>query len=150
MLRASPNTLPAAQGHSLSPLVKDTALILTRRAGQACSACHSIGFRAVSRFTAVVRESPLPLGFLFLDAHGNRRMFLPHGGNMLPMPRSMFPVSKVDKLRMPRRCQPVNDRRKAVWPSPLSDTDDSDSHTALGRIAPRHLRHVLVKGVNMP
>ena len=27
---------------------------------------------------------------------------------MLPMPRSVFPVSKVDKLRMPRRCQPVN------------------------------------------
>ena len=68
------------QGHSLSPLVKDTALILTRRAGHECSACHSIGFRAVSRFTAVVRESPLPLGFLFLDAHGNRRMFLPMAG----------------------------------------------------------------------
>ena len=36
--RASPTTLPADQGHSLSPLVKDTALILTRRAGQVCSA----------------------------------------------------------------------------------------------------------------
>ena len=54
--------------------------ILTRRAGQVCSACHSIGFRAVSRFTAVVRESPLPLCLLFLDAHGNRRMFLPMAG----------------------------------------------------------------------
>ena len=63
-----------------SPLVKDTALILTRRAGQVCSACHSIGFRAVSRSTAVVRESPLPLCLLFLDAHGNRRMFLPVAG----------------------------------------------------------------------
>ena len=28
------------------------------------------------------------------------------GGNMLPMPWSVFPVSMVDKLRMPRRCQP--------------------------------------------
>ena len=78
--RASPTTLPADQGYSLFPLVKDTALILTRRAGQVCSACHSIGFRAVSRFTAVVRESPLPLCLLFLDAHGNRRMFLPVAG----------------------------------------------------------------------
>ena len=78
--RASPTTLPAGQGHSLSPLVKGTVLILTRRAGQVCTACHSIGFRAVSRFTAVVRESPLPLCLLFLDAHGNRRMFLPVAG----------------------------------------------------------------------
>ena len=78
--RAGPTTLPAGQGHSLSPLVKDTALILTRRAGYICSACHFIGFRAVSRFTAVVRESPLPLCLLFLDAHGNRRMFLPVAG----------------------------------------------------------------------
>ena len=27
---------------------------------------------------------------------------------MLPMSWSVFPVSMVDKLRMPRRCQPVN------------------------------------------
>ena len=27
---------------------------------------------------------------------------------MLPMPWSVFPISKVDKLKMPRRCQPVN------------------------------------------
>ena len=106
--RASPTTLPADQGHSLSPLVKDTALILTRRAGQVCSACHSIGFRTVSRFTAVVRESPLPLCLLFLDAHDNRRMFLPVAGICCRCRGVCFLVSIVDKLRMPRRCQPVN------------------------------------------
>ena len=34
--------------------------------------------------------------------------------------------------------------------SGVAVTVHSDSHTALGRIAPRHLRHVLVMGVNMP
>ena len=53
---ASPTTLPAGQGHSLSPLVKDTALILTRRAGQGCSAVTPSDFgRSVMWLT---RESP--------------------------------------------------------------------------------------------
>ena len=49
--------------------------------GRAYLLCLSLNrIRAVSRFTAVVRESPLSLGLLFLDAHGNRRMFLPVAG----------------------------------------------------------------------
>ena len=49
--------------------------------GRAYLLCLSLNrIRAVSRFTAVVRESPLPLCLLFLDAHGNRRMFLPVAG----------------------------------------------------------------------
>ena len=79
-VEGQPHHTPRGPGTLSFPLVKDTALILTRRAGQVCSACHSIGFRAVSRFTAVVRESPLPLCLLFLDAHCNRRMSLPMAG----------------------------------------------------------------------
>ena len=49
--------------------------------GRAYLLCLSLNrIRAVSRFTAVVRESPLPLGLLLFDAHGNRRMFLPVAG----------------------------------------------------------------------
>ena len=61
-----------------SPRAKDTPFPLGESHRVLCR--HSIGFRAVSRFTAVVRESPLPLCLLFLDAHGNRRMFLPVAG----------------------------------------------------------------------
>jgi hypothetical protein len=40
---------------------------------------------------------------------------------MLPMPWSVFPVPKVDKLRMPWRCQPVNQAVPNVFFSlPLS------------------------------
>ena len=55
-----PGTLPFpfGEGHRAHPHTTGRA--------QVCSACHSIGFRAVSRFTAVVRESPLPLCLLFL------------------------------------------------------------------------------------
>ena len=75
-----PHHTPRGLGTRQTALATDTALILTRRSGHVCSACHSIGFRAVSRFTAVVRESSLPLCLLFLDGHGNRRMFLPVAG----------------------------------------------------------------------
>jgi hypothetical protein len=79
-VEGQPHHTPRGPGTLPFPLVKDTALILTRRAGQVCSACHSIRFRAVSRFTVVVRESPFPLCLLFLDTHGNRKMFLPMAG----------------------------------------------------------------------
>ena len=68
-----PGTLPFPFGerHRAHPHTTGRASLLCR---------HSIGFRAVSRFTAVVRESSLPLCLLFLDGHGNRRMFLPVAG----------------------------------------------------------------------
>ena len=62
---------PFGERHRAHPHTTGRAGMLSR---------HSIGFRAVSRFTAVVRESPLPLYFLLPEAHGNRRMFLPMAG----------------------------------------------------------------------
>ena len=66
--RASPTTLPAAQGHSLSPLVKDTALILTRRAGQECSAVTQSDFGRSVVSPPLSGRVPCPWAYFFLTA----------------------------------------------------------------------------------
>ena len=66
--RASPTTLPAGQGHSLSPLVKDTALILSRRAGHECSAVTPSDFGRSVVSPPLSGRVPCPCACCFLTA----------------------------------------------------------------------------------
>ncbi len=78
--------------------------------------------------TAVARESPLPLGLLFLDAHDYSRMFLPvqeyaadamaigvNGEILCNIPSDMVRITFCESSR-PLLVSPVDDTAEQKWP----------------------------------